>query len=420
MLGFGVGGRSTGGFLGSLIADGLAGMAGDAYRGATGNSFSGDLFKLGKMGLSKVGDWFKEGRGATPRGRPLRLANDFTGTQVVPNTLANLKNRYRGNSYIGDSTGVIEKNLQNSSVLGSARRMEGEGVAEVLASIGDMSRRTFYAILLPALRGLGQAVISGGRVASRIPPAVRDVFIRARGVYRREDVQTILTYLRDHPDVLIPFLPTPYAVGAIAARLIQYWFNLPPSQQAPPAAGQQGQQQGNIGVAPYVPPARPIDPADEEEGYVGVGMRSGKGRCCFNSGMCNGTKAYRFKYGEKSANVRKESVKGRGRMEGGGNGVDVNIKYAKLPKALQPTDEDLNPTPRPRGAFGGVRRPRMPKESYEGFQDQENDVYMHRGSLQDQSPLLHSEMLQDKALGLLKGLPRRLGVEDPKYKPPKM
>jgi hypothetical protein len=103
-------------------------------------------------------------------------------------------------------------------------------------------------------------------------------------------------------------------------------------------------------------------------------------------------------------------------MKGGGNGVNVNIKYSKLPKALQPTEEDLNPTPRPRSASGGMRRRRMPKESYEGFQDQENDVYTHRGGMKEASPLVHSEMLQDKALGLLKGLPRRLGVEDPKFK----
>lgn len=162
---------------------------------------------------------------------------------------------------------------------------------------------------------------------------------------------------------------------------------------------------------------------EEDDGFV---VGDGSGRCCFNSGMCRGTKAYRFNYGQKSANVRKESVRGRGRdaeddvarpiMEGGGNGVNVNIKYSKLPKALQPTDEDLNPTPRPRSASGGMRRRRMPKESYDGFQDEENDVYTHRGGLMEASPLVHSEMLQDKALGLLKGLPRRLGVEDPKFK----
>jgi hypothetical protein len=436
MVGFGM----KGGFIGSLIADGLAGMAGDMYRGAnpTGNSFGSDLLSLGKLAFKNrgvIGDALKQkfmslGKGASSRGRPLRLNNNFTGTSVVPNTLAELKNRLRvakDGDYVGDSTGAIIPNLQNRGVLGSgrrSRRMEGEGVAEVLASIGDMSVRTFYAILLPALRALGRAVVKGVQLGKQLPSAVRDIFTRARGVYRREDVQTILSYLRDHPDVLIPFLPTPYAVSAVVLRLIQYWFNLPPSQQAPPAA-QQGQapQQGNIGVAPYVPPARPIDPADEDEGYVGVG-NSGNGRCCFNSGMCRGTKAYRFNYGEKSANVRKESVRGRGgsappEMLGGGVGVNVNIKYSKLPKALQPTEEDLNPTPRPRSVSGGVRRRRMPKESYEGFQDEENDVYTHRGGIKEASPLVHSEMLQDKALGLLKGLPRRLGVEDPKFKPKK-
>jgi hypothetical protein len=443
MVGFGM----KGGFLGGLIADGLAGMAGDAYRGATGKSFGSDLLSLGKMAFNNrgaIGDALKQkfmslGKGASSRGHPLRLNNDFTGTSVVPNTLAELKNRLRVSKhgdYVGDSTGAIIPNLQNRGVLGSgrrSRRMEGEGVAEVLASIGDMSRRTFYAILLPALRALGRAVVSGVQLGKQLPPAVRDVFMRARGVYRREDVQTILSYLRDHPDVLIPFLPTPYAVSAVVLRLIQYWFNLPPSQQAPPAAqqGQQGQQgqaplapqQGNINIAPNLPPPLQLDPEDEDEGYVGVG-NSGNGRCCFNSGMCRGTKAYRFNYGQKSANVRKESVRGRGgsaptEMLGGGNGVNVNIKYSKLPKALQPTEEDLNPTPRPRSVSGGVRRRRMPKESYEGFQDEENDVYTHRGGIKEASPLVHSEMLQDKALGLLKGLPRRLGVEDPKFKPKK-
>ena len=159
----------------------------------------------------------------------------------------------------------------------------------------------------------------------------------------------------------------------------------------------------------------------------------GNGRCCFTSSMCNGTKAYRYKKGEKSANARKVRVRGGNRdydedededeveaeMEGGGNGVEVNVKYAKLPKALQPTQEDLHPTPRTKGGSVGLayRRRRLPKESYDGFHDEENDIYTHSGRTYQDNPLIHSEMLQDKALGLLKGLPRRLGVEDPKYKP---
>lgn len=153
--------------------------------------------------------------------------------------------------------------------------------------------------------------------------------------------------------------------------------------------------------------------------------------------MCRGTKAYRFAYGQKSANVRKESVRGGAvpkgfhimpngklmkdsdHMEGSGNGVDVNVKYSKLPKALQPTEEDLQGGKRlKRRASGGVRRrPPMPSESYEGYDDEGNDVYTHSGKVFGDSPLIHSEMLQDKALGLLKGMPRRIGVEDPKFKP---
>ena len=420
MVGFGRS-RAKGGFLGELALD----LAGNAFRGATGvspweaakSAFKhrgtiANAFKSLASRNFKLGGAKREGA----RGRPLRINNDFTGTSVVPNTLAELKNRMRvakDGDYVGDSTGAIIPNLQNRGVLGSGRRtsaisrQQGRGAAEVIAAIGRMSRAAVEQILFPAFNALGQAIAQGVAVGRQVPPAVRRILETTRGVYRREDVQTLLSYLKSHPDVLIPFLPTPYAVGAVAVRLFQHYLNLPATQTGTEA---------RVG--------REMRERDEEDDGFVVG--DGSGRCCFNSGMCRGTKAYRFNYGQKSANVRKESVRGRGRdaeddvarpiMEGGGNGVNVNIKYSKLPKALQPTDEDLNPTPRPRSASGGMRRRRMPKESYDGFQDEENDVYTHRGGLMEASPLVHSEMLQDKALGLLKGLPRRLGVEDPKFK----
>jgi hypothetical protein len=414
MVGFGM----KGGFLGSLLGDAVSDLAGDAFRGATGVSpfeaakglvkgayqNRGTIGDLAKGAFNKFMTKYGGAKRQGTRGRPLRLNNSFTGTSVVPNTLAELKNRLRvakDGDYIGDSTGAIIPNLQNRGVLGSGRRMEGEGAAEVIAAIGRMSRAAVEQILFPAFNALGQAIAQGVAVGRQIPPRIRSILETTRGVYRREDVQTLLSYLKEHPDVLIPFLPTPYAVVAVAVRLFQHYLNLP----------KQTGTEAPVGREPRF--------EREEDDYV---VGDGSGRCCFNSGMCRGTKAYRFNYGEKSANVRKESVRGRGRdaeeaiMEGGGNGVNVNIKYSKLPKALQPTDEDLNPTPRPRSASGGMRRRRMPKESYEGFQDEENDVYTHRGGLMEASPLVHSEMLQDKALGLLKGLPRRLGVEDPKFK----
>ncbi|QIG59395.1 hypothetical protein [Dishui Lake virophage 6] len=411
MTGFG---RSMkGGFLGSILALGAL---------APSSNTLDTLKNLGKQVISSIRGGERK---ASSRDVPLRLNNDFTGTSVVPNTLAELKNRLRiakDGDYVGDSTGAIVRNLQNRGVLGSGRRrplrMEGEGVAEVLASIKDMSQSALENILFPAFNALAAALRRGVQVGKQIPPAVQRILETSRGVYRREDVQTVLQYLKNHPDVLIPFLPTPYAVGAVVLRLIQSYMNL---------SSQTGTEE-RVGREPRF--------EREEEGFV---VGEGSGRCCFNAGMCRGTKAYRFNYGEKSANVRKESVRGRGavpkgfhimpdgklmkdseHMKGAGNGVNVNIKYSKLPKALQPTEEDLNPQPKPNSSSGGVRRPRMPKESYEGFQDQENDVYTHRGGMREASPLVHSEMLQDKALGLLKGLPRRLGVEDPKYKAPKM
>jgi hypothetical protein len=439
MVGFGM----KGGFLGSLIGD----VAGDLYRGATGKSFGSDLLSLGKMAFNNrgvIGDALKQkfmslGKGASSRGHPLRLNNDFTGTSVVPNTLAELKNRMRvakDGDYVGDSTGAIIPNLQNRGVLGSGRRsrrleggfitipsdmlnpdgsrddweeVEGSDITgsydypkslsqkarELIATQGSRILQAAMNRFIQVATATPQAAMDAARATSAGAAAALPVVIQAlqrakdaaaagasatRDVYQHEATQAVINYVSAHPEVLANYwgLGTGFVVGTATGLVRQ---------------------------------------------YLKRGMR-GNGRCCFNSGMCRGTKAYRFNYGQKSANVRKESVRGRGgsaneEMLGGGNGVNVNIKYSKLPKALQPTEEDLNPTPRPRSVSGGVRRRRMPKESYEGFQDEENDVYTHRGGIKEASPLVHSEMLQDKALGLLKGLPRRLGVEDPKFKPKK-
>lgn len=213
-----------------------------------------------------------KGFGVGARGQPLRIANSFTGNSTKPNTLADLKNRYKGKEYIGDSNGSIIRNLQNRGVLGSGK--------------------------------------TGGACC-----------------------------------------------------------------------------------------------AD-----CAAGRSCGGRRCCFNTtAYCNGSKHYRFK------------ASGGGSMVGGSNAeVEVNVKYSKLPKALQPTEEDLEPKPKRVASSGGQRRRRLPKESYEGYDGEDNDAYAVYGKMnglgkQEDSEMLHSEMLQDKALGLLKGLPRRYGVEDPKY-----
>ena len=233
-----------------------------------------------------------KGFGVGARGQPLRIANSFTGNSTKPNTLADLKNRYKGKEYIGDSNGSIIRNLQNRGVLGSGKTGGASCCADCAA-----------------------------------------------------------------------------------------------------------------------------------------GRSCGGRRCCFNTtAYCNGSKHYRFKasgggfFDGDIVDKKYAHLKGQGRtMTGGSNAeVEVNVKYSKLPKALQPTEEDLAPKPKRVASSGGQRRRRLPKESYEGYDGEDNDAYAVYGKMnglgkQEDSEMLHSEMLQDKALGLLKGLPRRYGVEDPKY-----
>jgi F0F1-type ATP synthase assembly protein I len=411
------------------------------------------------------------------RGRPLRMANNFDGLSEYPNTLADFKNRYRlgpHGDYVGPSTGAIIPRLQNRGVLGSGNntlgyddskltmmrtrggRSEG-GVLQIgddslvaadaqsrdwqllgdedreetdpfanpsiPARVADLARRKGREILqqainafiaaatnsVPVVQAAAQAI--GGGAMAALPQvlaalqelqrltvvaaqatgtAAQATAQAARTAYQATATKIVLQFLSDYPEMLIPFVAplVGMAVGGIGSA---------------------------VGIM-TVGLARTYLRRNPDGSFGSTGR--GSGRCCFNSGMCNGTKAYRFKRGSKSANVRKESVKGG--MMGSGNGVEVNVKYSKLPKALQPSYEDLHPTPTPRGGQRvglAYRRPRMPKESYEGYHDEENDVYTHSGRMPPESEMLHSEMLQDKALGLLKGMPRRIGVEDPKFKP---
>ena len=71
---------------------------------------------------------------------------------------------------------------------------------------------------------------------------------------------------------------------------------------------------------------------------------TGDGRCCFTSAMCNGSKAYRYKKGEKSANERKISVRPRGRgMSGGQAGNSEPMQEMELAAALTDARSQVNP-----------------------------------------------------------------------------
>jgi hypothetical protein len=315
-------GMTGSGFLTDLLADGAFSLAKGAY----------NMFKKPSGGAKDLVGAAMEGFGLDTRGKPLRLANSFTGNSTDPNTLADLKQRYRGKQYIGDSTGVIMPHLFNRGILGS-----GACCDECAAG-----------------RSCGGA----------------------RCCFNARFCKGSQHYKRDKPD------------------------NWKPSKRPTAQGVKQRRREYNELVAQ--PAGRPnlvwknTPVVIQEEGHKRK-KRSDAGK-------------------------PRNRVVGSG-MTGGSNAeVEVNVKYAKLPKALQPTPEDLMPkVPRTHSAPVGGRRRRLPKESYEGYDGAANDaysVYQHMSGLgkQEESEMLQSEMLQDKALGLLKGLPRRYGVEDPKLK----
>jgi len=322
------------------------GMSGSGFFGNILSSLAGDaLGAVGRFAAPVVGSYIKnkltggadlvgaamEGFGVNARGKPLRLANSFTSNSTRPNTLADLKQRYKGKQYIGDSTGVIMPNLFNRGILGS-----GACCDECAAG-----------------RSCGGA----------------------RCCFNARFCKGTEHYKRDKPEGWTPS-KRPTAQG-VKQRRREY------NQLVARPAGRPNLVWKNTPVV------------IQEEGH-----RRKK---------------------RSDAGKPRNRVVGSG-MTGGSNAeVEVNVKYAKLPKALQPTPEDLMPKVRTRSAPVGGRRRRLPKESYEGYDGGANDAYEIYGNMsglgkQEESEMLQSEMLQDKALGLLKGLPRRLGVEDPKFK----
>jgi hypothetical protein len=79
-----------------------------------------------------------------------------------------------------------------------------------------------------ALQDIMAAIVNGLIAGiSGVPSAVSSAAKRLKKTYNREDVQVILTYLKDHPDVLIPFLPVGMAAGAVLGRLLQTYLNMP-------------------------------------------------------------------------------------------------------------------------------------------------------------------------------------------------
>jgi len=111
-----------------------------------------------------------------------------------------------------------------SGIGGRKRRLvkndSGASSAPTKMGEGELTGGALQDIMAAVLNG----IIAG---ISGVPAVVSSAAKRLKKAYKREDVQVVLTYLKDHPDVLIPFLPAGMGATAVLGRLLQTYLNMP-------------------------------------------------------------------------------------------------------------------------------------------------------------------------------------------------
>lgn len=140
------------------------------------------------------------------------------------------------------SGGRKRRLIKNDSGASSAPTKMGEG---------ELTGGALQDIMAAVLNG----IIAG---ISGVPAAVSSAAKRLKKTYKREDVQVVLTYLKEHPDVLIPFLPAGWGAGAVMGRLLQTYLNMPTREEewemvdealdAPPVVDMDGAARRGRGV----------------------------------------------------------------------------------------------------------------------------------------------------------------------------
>lgn len=93
----------------------------------------------------------------------------------------------------------------------------------------NMGRAGLDNIVRPAVSALADAIVRGAVAA---PSAIAEAARSLKRGYNRQDVQVLLRFAKDNIKILIPFLPTPYAVGSTALLLLKAYLDTPDT--APP------------------------------------------------------------------------------------------------------------------------------------------------------------------------------------------
>ncbi len=170
--------------------------------------------------------------------------------------------------------------MPTSNPVGSGRKRKivpknGRGVSSAPSKKGEleggltfqdfinMGQAALENIVRPAVSALADAIVRGAVAA---PSAIAEAARSLKRGYNRQDVQVLLRFAKDNIKIIIPFLPTPYAVGSTALLLLKAYMDTP----AP--------------ARPTTPPMR-----EDDDGDIVVGRgKGGKKVCSADGSICAG------------------------------------------------------------------------------------------------------------------------------------
>ena len=214
-------GQAAGGVL-ELLGYGYGGDSGGGRPGMSGGRnrlMENENQGLGRPGMSGGADV-----GVFANAKPIP-ANSLG---FDPKLEVEQLNAATGSTSYGDMPTSNPVGSGMSGIGGRKRRLvkndSGASSAPTKMGEGELTGGALQDIMAGAIN----ALIAG---ASALPPAVARAAKALKKAYKREDVQVVLTYLKEHPDVLIPFLPAEMGATAVLARLLQTYLNMPTREE---------------------------------------------------------------------------------------------------------------------------------------------------------------------------------------------
>jgi len=224
LLGYGYGGRGDG-IGGDSGGNMSVGVGRPGMSGGRGDGIGGEMYAIPGMKWNNSGG--RSGGadvGVFANAKPIP-ANSLG---FDPKLEVSQLNAATGSTSYGDmpTSNPVGSGMSVSG--GRKRRLiknaRGAAPAPTKMGEGELTGGALQDIMAAVLNG----IISG---AAAVPDAVATAARALKKAYKREDVQVVLTYLKEHPDVLIPFLPGGMAASAVIGRLLQTYLNMPTKEE---------------------------------------------------------------------------------------------------------------------------------------------------------------------------------------------